>query len=121
MPVIRGDFLRFNELPGRASADPLPPGVAAGCSLRVVRIEPGVRTPHRHPHTAEVVYVAQGQGVAWEDGATTPVSAGDVIVIPQGVPHATAAAGEELVLVCFFPTEDFAGNLEELDGPEVTA
>ena len=60
--------------------------------------------------------------MAWENGLTSEVGAGDVIVIPQGVPHATAAAaGEELVLICFFPDEDLATNLEELDAPEVRA
>ncbi len=76
--------------------------------------------PHRHPRSAEVVYVAAGRGTAWEDGVRTPVSAGDFVVIPPGVPHATAAS-EELVLVCFFPAADMAGNVEELDGPQISS
>ena len=111
----------FAELPGRASADALPAGFDGSCSARVVRIPPGSRTPHRHPRSAEVVYVAAGSGVAWEDGHTTPVSAGDVIAIPQGVPHATAATEAGLVLVCFFPDGDLASNLEELSEPEISA
>ena len=51
----------------------------------------------------------------------TPIAAGDLISIPRGVPHATAAAGDDLVLVCFFPDDDLASNTEELDGPEIKA
>lgn len=122
MPVTRAGSLQFSDLPGRASANALPAGVVDGVSARVVRIAPGIRTPHRHPRSGEVVYVVAGRGVAWEDGMTTDVSAGDIIAIPRGVPHATAAAaGSELVLVCFFPDAELSTNLEELDGPEVRA
>ena len=120
MPVIRAEDVYPVALPGRHSGDPLPHGFDGGCAVRIVEIPPGARTPHRHPHSAEVVYVAAGSGVAWEAGTVTPVRAGDVIAIPAGVPHATAAA-ETLRLVCFFPHEDLSSNLEELDEPTVTA
>jgi quercetin dioxygenase-like cupin family protein len=119
VPVVPAAALRFAELPGRRSADPLPPGLAAGCSTRVVRIAPGARTPHRHPHSAEVVYVVEGTGTAWEDDVPTAVHPGDLVVIPPGVPHATVATGPaELVLICFFPHADLTANLEELPAPE---
>lgn len=122
MPVVPAGSLDFTALPGRLSADPLPPGLAAGCSARVVRIAPGGRTPHVHPHSAEVVYVVDGTGTAWEDDVATRVGPGDLVVIPSGVPHATVAAGPgDLVLVCFFPHPDLAANIEELSGPERTA
>src|SRR5688500_11015698 len=116
MPVIASTSLHFATLPGRESANPLPPDVK-DCSVRVVRIPPGGRTPHRHPHSREIVYVAEGSGTAWEDGSRTPVTAGDLLLIEQGVRHATAASGAGLLLVCFFPVGDLAGNVEELDGP----
>lgn len=117
MPVVpRGD-MRFADLPGRQSADPWPRQLSASCSVRLVRIAPGPRTPHRHPHSVEAVYVAEGNGTAWEDGVSTPVAAGDFVMVPRGVPHATVAApGTDLLLVCFFPHPDLAGNLEELPG-----
>lgn len=121
MPVLRSSNLFYAELPGRASADPLPRDLDLGCSSRIVRIAPGIRTPHRHPRTAEIVYVVSGHGIAWEDGTSAPVAAGDVIAIPAGAPHATVAVGGELVLVCFFPDADLSTNIEELDGPEVRA
>jgi quercetin dioxygenase-like cupin family protein len=119
VPVVPAGALQFSQLPGRLTADPLPPDVAVGCSARVVRIAPGPRTPHRHPHSAEVVYVVSGAGTAWEDDVPTVVGPGDVLVVPPGVPHATVATGtSELVLVCFFPHADLAANIEELTGPE---
>jgi quercetin dioxygenase-like cupin family protein len=118
VPVFRGTDLSYVLLPGRRSADPFPLGVADPCSLRVVRIPRGPRTPHRHPHSWEVVYVAEGNGRIWEGEHATVVGAGDVAAIPPGVPHATVCTGRsELVLVCFFPHPDLSGNLEELEGP----
>ncbi|HEY8453013.1 MAG: cupin domain-containing protein [Micromonosporaceae bacterium] len=117
MPVVRGRDLNFVDLPGRRTADPLPARLAGGCSVRVVRVPPGPRTPHRHPYSCEVVYVAAGRGRVWEDDSVTEVAPGDLVVIPPGVPHATVATGRELTLVCFFPHPDLARNLEELAGP----
>jgi quercetin dioxygenase-like cupin family protein len=118
MPVIRVDALRFRDLPGRRSADPVPPGLGGDYSVRIVTVPPGPRNPHRHPASDEVTYVASGQGVAWEGDESTGVGPGDLLVIPRGIPHATVAHGDAgLVLVCFFPSPDLASNLEELSGP----
>ncbi|GFG51136.1 hypothetical protein CQY20_02440 [Mycolicibacterium agri] len=118
MPVIPADTLHFLDLPGRLSADPVPDGYGMGYSVRVVRVPPGPRNPHRHPATDEVTYIAEGRGVAWEDDKGTEVKVGDLLVIPRGIPHATVAHGDtDLVLVCFFPAGDLASNLEELPGP----
>jgi quercetin dioxygenase-like cupin family protein len=115
--VVDGSALQFRELVGRLSADPLPTG-AAPCSMRVVRIGPGPRAPHLHPHSVEVMYVVAGTGTTWEDHVPSRVKAGDVVLVPQGVPHVSVADGpDELVLVCFFPHPDLAANVEELDGP----
>jgi quercetin dioxygenase-like cupin family protein len=118
VPVIRSQELRFVDLPGRRSADPVPDGHGDEYSVRIVTVAPGPRNPHRHPASDELTYVASGQGVAWEDEESTGVKAGDLLVIPRGVPHATVAYGDAgLVLVCFFPAPDLASNLEELAGP----
>ncbi len=117
MTVIRGGALAFAGLAGRLSADPLPAG-AAPCSMRVVRVPPGPRTPHRHPHSVELIYVAQGSGRTWERDEMSGVEAGDVILVARGAPHQTVSDGPgELVLVCFFPHPDLRANIEELDGP----
>jgi quercetin dioxygenase-like cupin family protein len=118
VPVIPASTLDFTELPGRSSADPVPGSLGSGYSMRVVRIPPGPRTPHLHPRSDEIVYVVEGHGMAWEDGIATPVGAGDVLVVPLGVPHATVAhAPSGLVLVCFFPAPDLRSNIVELAGP----
>ena len=115
MPVLRSSDVTFAQLPGRLSANPFP-GLT-DCTARLVRIPPGPRTPHRHPRSSELVYVVEGSGVAWEDGARTQVAAGDLLSIPAGVPHATVAGDAGLLLICFFPDPDLPGNLEELAGP----
>jgi quercetin dioxygenase-like cupin family protein len=119
MPVVRSAALEFTQLSGRQSADPLPRGLLTDSSVRVVRVPPGPRTPHRHPGSSEVVYVVAGTGVAWEDGQRTSVAAGDVVAIPRGVPHATVAGESGLLLVCFFPDPDLGSNLEELLAPQI--
>lgn len=118
MPVFRNRDLHFADLVGRQSANPLPPGTAEDCSVRIVRVSPGPRTPHRHPHSCEVVYVVEGEGRLWEGERAHAVGPGDLVVIPPGVSHATVGtSGSGLVLVCFFPHPDLAGNLEELPAP----
>ena len=119
MPVVRGSGLDFVRLPGRRSADPLHgAGIDTGASVRVVRIASGPRTPHVHPLSAEVAYVAEGAGTAWEGDEPTALGPGDLLVIPRGAPHATVATGPaDLVLVCFFAHPDLAANLRELAGP----
>lgn len=121
MLVRRFADLDFADLPGRRSADPFAGADGAGTSVRIVRLEAGPpRTPHRHPRTAEVVHVVAGSGRAWQDGQWSPVTAGDTVLIPPGVPHATVPdPGGPLLLVCFFPDPDLATNIEELDGPSL--
>lgn len=118
MPVVRYAGLQFAALPGRLSADPVPSGMGADYSVRVVVVAPGPRTPHLHPHSDEVTYVVSGSGNAWEGPRSTPVGPGDTIFVPRGVEHATVARGDvELVLLCFFPRSGLADNIVELDGP----
>jgi quercetin dioxygenase-like cupin family protein len=117
--------LAFRELPGRASADPLAllgGGAAHGVAVRIVRMAAAPdRTPHRHPHSAEVVHVMAGRGTAWLEGARTAVGPGDTFVIPTGAAHATLPdLGETLELLCFFPHPDLGENIEELDGPALS-
>lgn len=118
MIVVRGAELAFQPLPGRRTADPLHGQPTEGVSVRVVLLERVARrNPHRHPHSPEVVYVAEGTGIAWQDGQTRPVGPGDLVYIPAGVPHATLPdPGGRMRLVCFFPHPDLPANTEELTG-----
>ena len=109
--------LAFDDLPGRRSADPLAGLDTDGMSVRVVRLEAGVRrSAHRHPHSPEVVYVAEGSGIVWLDGHRERAGTGDVVLVPTGVPHATVPDSSGMLLVCFFPHPDLSDNLEELPG-----
>ncbi|MBK5268154.1 MAG: cupin domain-containing protein [Acidimicrobiia bacterium] len=114
MTVIGRPELEFIDLPGRRSADPLE-AEASASSLRVVQMERTVgRTAHRHPHSEEVVVVAAGQGRAWIDGEWFPVAAGDVVLIPAGVAHATVPdENSQLELICFFPHPNLSKNIED--------
>ncbi len=81
-------------------------GEAAGCeTVGVRRIElaaGGWSTPaHEHGRSEEIYYVLAGSGLAWQDGATAPIRAGDCIVcLPRRGPH-TLYATEHLDVLAF--------------------
>jgi quercetin dioxygenase-like cupin family protein len=118
VPVVPRAAVAFSQLPGRDSGDPLAGLDTGGCSVRIVRVGSGPRTPHRHPYSVEVMHVVAGTGEHWQGDASTQVGPGDVVLVPVGVPHVTVATGDaELELVCFFPHSDLAANTEELPAP----
>lgn len=117
MTVVPGDDLVFEQRPGRRTADPFVVAGSGQSSARKVILEPvRHRSPHRHPHSEEIVYVEAGRGRVWLDGVFHPVEPGSWYRIPAGMPHATLAdARERLSLICFFPHESLERNIEELD------
>jgi quercetin dioxygenase-like cupin family protein len=117
MTVVGPDALRFRDFPGRATADPFREAGDGASTVRQVVIEyVTTRSPHVHPQSEEIVYVVAGRGRVWLDGEFHPVGPGSWYRIPKGTPHATMAdPGERVTLVCFFPHDDFANNVEELD------
>ncbi len=116
MAVVGSDSLDFVQMPGRRSADPLA-GMGLGCSLRIVEMNPDPeRRAHRHPLSEEIVVVMEGSGHVWLEGERTPVTVGDVVVIPAGSLHATVPAGA-MRLACFFPHPTLSENIEESDRP----
>lgn len=118
MLVVRSAELRFGELPGRSSADPFAGAAADGLSVRFARLSPGPRAPHWHPRSIEVIHVLEGEGTHWQDGDTAHVAPGDVVLVPQGVVHATIPDGPEgMLLYCVFPVPTLDGNVEELEEP----
>jgi quercetin dioxygenase-like cupin family protein len=115
--IVKAAELRATALPGRTSADPFGPLDDAQLSMRVVDVGPGARSPHRHPHSYEAMFVVHGSGHLWEDGRVYRVEPGDCILVPRDVPHATIPdEGTHLRLVCFFPHPDLASNIQELEG-----
>jgi quercetin dioxygenase-like cupin family protein len=115
--VVRFAELAFGQLPGRLSADPLAGVEGTGLSVRLARLSPGPRAPHRHPHSVEVIRVVEGEGTHWQEGETARVAPGDVVLVPRGVAHATIPDADGMLLYCVFPVETLDGNVEELSEP----
>lgn len=117
MTVVGPDELEFRDFPGRTTSDPFRGAGQGASTVRQVVLEhvPS-RSPHVHPHSEEIVYVVAGTGRVWLDGVFHAVGPGSWYRIPAGTPHATMAdRGERMSLVCFFPHDDLAGNIVELD------
>jgi quercetin dioxygenase-like cupin family protein len=76
---------------------------------------PGQGVPlHRHDYE-ELIVVHAGQGTYTVGDATAETGAGEVVIIPAGVPHRWVNHTEEpQVHTAVFPTDRFA--LEELEG-----
>lgn len=84
--------------------------------MRVVSLEGGRRSAHRHPRCQEVIFVITGSGRLWEDGVFSSFERGDCALVEPGVAHATIPdPGTAMELVCFFPVEDLAAATEELE------
>jgi quercetin dioxygenase-like cupin family protein len=115
--VVHPDELHFRDFPGRRTADPFQTAGPGASTVRQVVIEhASSRSPHLHPRSEEIVFVVAGRGRVWLDGRYHPVGPGSWYRIPAGAPHATMAdLGERMSLVCFFPHDDLAQNIEELD------
>lgn len=116
MSVVRPSDLRFESLPGRASADALS-GIESQSTVRSVKLESADgRTAHRHPHSEEVILVTVGTGVVWIEGERIAVGPGDLVHVPTGAAHATVPdRATDMELTCFFPHPNLEENLEETD------
>jgi len=78
---------------------------AVGIALRRVELPAGGwSTPvHEHGSAEEIFYVLSGRGLAWQDGRTTEISAGDCIAhLPRRGAH-TMYALDPLDVVVFGP------------------
>jgi len=117
MTVVGAEELEFRDFPGRRTSDPFRHAGRGASTVRQVLIEHvATRSPHRHPESEEIVFVVAGRGRVWLNGVYHAVGPGSWYRIPVGTPHATLAdPGERMSLVCFFPHDDFANNIEELD------
>lgn len=82
----------------------------------VVTIEPGKRNPlHIHPNCEELLYVMQGEADHKLGDEIYHLSAGDVIRIPQGVPHWAQAKGDSPLraVISFSAADRRTENLED--------
>lgn len=71
-------------------------------SIARARVEPGVTTQlHALDGMAERYVIVEGKGEMEIDGEQTPVVAGDVVLIPPGVPQrVTSTSDGDLVFYC---------------------
>jgi len=92
-----------------------PSELGLSLSFGVEVFEPGHHTP-RHVHTTghELFFVLAGEGDAYCDGHTIPVSVGDVIVFPPGTLHAldnnTGSKLYTLQMMC--PDDEFVAYVQ---------
>ena len=67
----------------------------ADVSFFITRHPPGTGPAlHRHPYT-ETFVVQSGAARFTVDGETLEIHAGQIVVVPAGVPHAFVAAGDD--------------------------
>ena len=88
---------------------------ANGITVHIVDIQSSSRQiprqPHRHDDFEEVIQVLKGRGKFWADGEWTNINAGDTLLVPAGVPHATFNLRDNpLRLLCFFPVATGVDN-----------
>ena len=81
-----------------------------GGSAYLVQVRRG-ETPHRHLAHDLVVTVLAGQGVLTIGDAQRPLRAGDVAIVPRGVPHWFTNTGDR-------PSVTFAVFVPPLDAPD---
>lgn len=120
MPALvrrSGDYKAYRISPGDTNymvciADPVADADdGIGFTAIVEVYEKGGKTPpnaHRVAH--ELFYVLSGEGVAYCDGATTPLAAGDSIVVLPGTEHVVenTGPGKLYTLTVMVPNEEFA-------------
>lgn len=62
--------------------------------------EPGQTHPlHAHAGMDKVYHVLAGRGLFLLEGRELPMTAGDLLVAPEGVPHGVANTGDERLVV----------------------
>jgi quercetin dioxygenase-like cupin family protein len=78
-----------------------------GASIHLVQMRGG-ETPHRHGRHDLEVTVLRGEGTMTLDGTSRHLAAGDVAVVPRGMPHWFVRTGPDLAvaLVVFVPPLD---------------
>jgi uncharacterized cupin superfamily protein len=79
-------------------------GATAKSGVSRVRIEPERWSTPAHIHGAEeeIVYVLDGSGLSWQDGATYEIGTGDCVVHRAGEEAHTLRAGEDGLEVLIF-------------------
>lgn len=73
------------------------------CQAALLRILPGHKFPsHLHPSSDDVIYILRGRAIFKIGEEEVEVSAGELVVAPEGVPHsAVNPTGEDVEMLVF--------------------
>lgn len=79
---------------------------APNFAMRLFEVAAGGHTPlHEHPYEHEV-FILDGAGVVWRDGADVAIKPGDVLFVPAGEKHQFRNTGTRtLKFLCLIPAE----------------
>ncbi len=75
---------------------------AASTAVVYFEVEPGKRLASHHDGAEEVLYIAQGEGIATIGSESGPVRSGDLAVVPAWVIHGVENTGTETLKVVGF-------------------
>jgi quercetin dioxygenase-like cupin family protein len=77
---------------------------AANFAMRLFEVDREGQTPlHTHDFEHEV-FILEGEGVVWREGADVPIGPGAAIFIPPGEKHCFINKGEEVLrFLCMVP------------------
>ena len=86
----------------------------------------GKTPPNRHQWAVEMFFILKGEGIAFCDGKTVPIQAGDSLLVPPTGTHLIQNTGSSrlYMLTIMVPNEDFAelirgGTPVELDAEDM--
>jgi mannose-6-phosphate isomerase-like protein (cupin superfamily) len=87
-------------------------------SLAEAIVAPGAETRlHRHGQIEEIYHITRGEGLMRLGGETFPVSVGDTVCIPPGIPHNIRNTGSgPLHILCACSPAYSHGDTELLSG-----
>jgi quercetin dioxygenase-like cupin family protein len=87
---------------------------ARDTAVVVFEVEPGEYLPTHTDSAEEILYIVSGTGIAHAGDERGRVSAGDLVVIPEMVPHGVANDGDEtLRVVGFFCKSEIVSTFDE--------
>lgn len=86
------------EFVGRAASRTTPLACGSRGSARLIQLNDPLPN-HSHEDADEFLYVVAGEGMASVEGGQQKLSAGFLLFVPRGTPHALAATGRNPLIV----------------------
>ncbi len=126
VPAIHESDVEGLDLPGRnlrwlVNAERLGANHMSVCVIKVAAGDK-VRPAHSHPNGEESIYIITGEGRVLVDGEVSRVSAGTIVLFPQGKVHMLHNTGStEMKVICFFAPATNLDNykfFEDVDFPD---